>query len=98
MLLEPGRDPEMRATKIVEALAPSIRSAIAAELASMQPPAPARTPHDRAILDACRAVGAAVDRLEQMRFAGTREAGARQNLEKQARRLRELLGRARREK
>lgn len=91
-LLTPGRTSSERADLIARAIAPAISDAIAAELDILRDRMAARDQEERDILTACRAVGAAVDRLEQARHTSG-EIAARQALERAAVRLRRAIRR-----
>jgi hypothetical protein len=80
--IDAGRIAEAVATVIAEQLAQA-RSAWAAEAAALRL-------QDDELLAACRAVGAAVDRLSQDRYT-PRETLARRRLEQDARRLRGVM-------
>lgn len=77
---------EARATRLVELIKPMI----AAELLVKPIVVPTRGKLEDAIMEACKAVGKAVDRIEQVKFTAA-ERQARRDLETAARRLRTLM-------
>ncbi|RUU24988.1 MAG: hypothetical protein EOQ98_19290 [Mesorhizobium sp.] len=83
--------PPTEANALAVRLMGRVMEIVAADItASMpKPKPPAR---DRAVMAACREVGAAVDRLEQAKF-GPGEIPARKALERSAKRLRTVLER-----
>lgn len=87
-------DPQYRGRMVAVALAPTlvpaIADAIAAELAAAQAEQQLLDGREEAVLEACKAVGSALDRLEQAKFTSG-EPGARVSLEKAARQLRALM-------
>jgi len=84
----PYGDPEAHAADIADALRPLI----AAELARVRAPRPAPTPHELAMMEACREVGVAIDKYEQAKFANRAiSTVALRRLERAARQLRNLM-------
>lgn len=89
-------DPESRVARILIAMTPAINAAIAAELdAAALAPHAARDALDEELMGACRAVGEAVDRLQQAKFTKG-EIHARAALERAAARLKGVMKRRRR--
>lgn len=84
---------ERKAHAIAAAIAPALVPVLTAQLALRE--ARKADDLDAGIWAACAAVGKAVDRLEQLRFAGHREAVARQALEQACRQLRTAMARRR---
>lgn len=93
-------DPQTDATRIAALLAPVIAAelselkaanmALASQAQAARAALIAAERHDDAVLSACRAVGAAVDKLEATKFSKA-EISARMSLEKSARALRVLI-------
>lgn len=81
--------------EIAARLAPIVRAVVLEEIARSEaeraPPRPSTA--DREIGEACRRVAAAVDRLEQAKFAGAQELAARKLVETEAARLRRAMAR-----
>lgn len=85
----PFVDPAAQADAIAEVIKPLI----AEHLAAVRAPRPEPSRHDEAVMQACKEVGAAVDRLQGARKASPRAAmEAQQNLERKATYLRNLIG------
>ncbi len=89
-LLPPASTVEARAKRITRDLMPVIASAIGAEIDNLRAAAAERTLQDVELMNACRAVGAAVDRLEQARHTRG-EIAARMSLERAATGLRRII-------
>ena len=87
-------EPPLDTDRLARAIAPVVAKEVEARSERLLVEARARWLEERSrasatqalLLDACRAVGAAVDRLEQARFTA-REIAARRALEEAARRL-----------
>lgn len=90
--LAPAVDPEKRAATIAAQVAPAIAAAIAAELAEIRIGRASQDRRERDVMEACREVGAALDRLEQTKFTAG-EPAARQLLERMAVKLRRAMDR-----
>jgi hypothetical protein len=97
-LAAPAVDAEARAAKAAAAVAPAITSSIAgaiaaaigAEIEALKAPRREAERRQAALHEACRAVGAALDQLEQLKFT-SREPAARMALERAARRLKHAM-------
>ncbi|MGB3834446.1 MAG: hypothetical protein WA975_21580 [Mesorhizobium sp.] len=89
-MLPPASTVEARAQRITRDIAPVISAAIGAEIDSLRAAAAERTLQDIELMNACRAVGAAVDRLEQVRHTRG-EIAARMALERAATALRRII-------
>lgn len=81
--------------EVARRMLPALRSMVRAEVEHLKVPAPRVriSKVDAELMEACRKVAAAVDRLEQAKFAGQGEIGARVSLGKAAARLRNVMKR-----
>lgn len=82
--------PDIDAGRIAAAIAPAIAEHLATARQEWAAREEARAKRQDALLDACRTVGQAVDRLQQDRYTA-RETLARRKLEEAATRLRNLM-------
>jgi transposase len=80
---------------LADRLAPILRDVVLEEIAraeaEREPPRPSTA--DREIMEACRRVAAAADRLAQARFSGVQELAARKQVETEAARLKRAMQR-----
>lgn len=90
-LYRPITDPQAQA----DAIADELRPMIAAKLAAIRAARPGPTAHEIAIREACRAVGAAADRLDSAEQRADRNAcrNAERQLRAAANRLKKLIDR-----
>ena len=89
-MVPPASTVEARAKRISKGLQLLVTAEIDAEIASLRAVAAERTLQEIELMNACRAVGAAVDRLEQVRHTRG-EIGARVALERAATTLRRII-------
>ncbi len=83
---------DRRAANIVQEIAPALSAALASDIVEQQKRLAARDREDQELLAACRAVGSALDRLDQNRHT-REEIPARRALERTCVRLRRAINR-----